>query len=291
MSKKASTTRVCFLLGYPLGHTRSPSMHNAAFAALGLDYRYVPLEVKPEGLSAVFSALRIMENFGGANVTVPHKVAAMELVDGRTEEAERIGAVNTLFWRDRELWGDNTDAQGFLSSLVEDLGFHPRGRRVMVLGAGGAARAVLCALIGAGVEEIYVVNRTVERAQELAQRYGKVKEAPTLVPLGFFDSRFRSALKGCDLLINSTSVGLSRDDPPLFDYDLLPPGIAVCDLIYEPPLTPLLEAARGKGCRILNGLGMLVRQGALSFHLWTGKEPPLEEMRGAVGNSLDRLGA
>jgi len=276
-------TKVCMILGHPLKHTRSPLMHNAAFAALGLDYVYVPLEVKPEGLSAVIQALREMENFGGANVTVPHKVHVMEYLDGKSQDAEAIGAVNTLYKRGGELWGENTDGRGFIASLQEEGEFLPQGKRVMLLGAGGAARAVIQALTWEGAEKIYLVNRTLRKAEELASSSNRETGRSSLVPMGFDDPLFPDRLQECHLLINSTSVGLSGDDSPLFDYRLLPSTLLVYDLIYDPELTPLLRAARQQGCGILNGLAMLVHQGALSFEIWTQRRPPVERMREAVG--------
>jgi shikimate dehydrogenase len=276
-------TKVCMILGHPLKHTRSPLMHNAAFAALGLDYVYIPLEVKPEGLSAVIRALREMQNFGGANVTVPHKVHVMEHLDGRSQDAEAIGAVNTLYKRGGELWGENTDGRGFIASLREEVDFLPQGKRVMLLGAGGAARAVIQALVWEGAEKIYLVNRTLRKAEELASSLNRETGRSFLVPMGFDDPLFPDRLQECHLLVNSTSVGLSRDDPPLFDYRLLPSTLLVYDVIYDPELTPLLRAARQQGCGILNGLGMLVHQGALSFEIWTQRHPPVEKMREAVG--------
>ncbi|MDH7499090.1 MAG: shikimate dehydrogenase, partial [candidate division NC10 bacterium] len=187
-------TKVCFLLGYPLGHSRSPLMHNAAFAALGLDYVYVPLEVRGENLSALLFALRGMENFGGANVTVPHKIRAMDYLDGVSEEAHQAGAVNTLYRKGAEIWGENTDGRGFLASLREEVGFDPRGRRVMVLGAGGAARAVVQALVQGRAEGIYLVNRTEKRAQELASLWKGKPDLPSLSPMGFSDPLFPQCL-------------------------------------------------------------------------------------------------
>jgi len=276
-------TRVCFLLGYPLGHSRSPLMHNAAFATLGMDYVYVPVEVKGERLSAIIAAFRAMENFGGANVTVPHKIQVMEYLDGWSQEAEQIGAVNTLVKKGVELWGENTDAKGFLASLREEVGFDPRGKRVMLLGAGGAARAVLQALVHQGAERIDLVNRTLKRARELASLWDGMPDLPSLNPMGFSDPLFLQRLRESHLLVNSTSVGLSPRDPPLFDYRLLPSHLLVCDLIYEPAMTALLEAAQKKGCTVLNGLGMLIHQGALSFEIWTGRKAPVKQMRETLG--------
>jgi len=276
------STKVCMILGYPLKHSRSPLMHNAAFAVLGLDYIYIPVEIRPGGLASMVKAIREQENFGGANITVPYKVEVREYLDGWSKEAERIGAVNTLSRRGGKLWGENTDGRGFLTSLREEAGFLPQGKRVMLLGAGGAARAVAQSLVQEGVEKIYLVNRTAEKARQLTSSLSGRAESGSVMPMSFADPPFGDALQGCHLLINSTSVGLGRDDPPLFDYHLLPSMLLVYDLIYDPPLTPLLRAAQERGCAVLNGLGMLVHQGALSFEIWTGRRAPVEAMREAV---------
>lgn len=279
------STKVCMILGHPVKHSRSPLMHNAAFAALGIDYIYIPVEVRPPSLGSMIKAMRGMENFGGANITVPHKIEVMKYLDGWSDEADQIGAVNTLHKKGDGLWGDNTDGRGFCASIQEEIGFYPKGKRVMILGAGGSARAVAQSLIREGTSEIYLVNRTLERAHQLTSSLiglmrSQVRQS--VKPLDFSHPAFRDILQGCHLLVNSTSVGLSESDPPLFDYHLLPSTITVYDLIYEPPLTPLLRAGREKGCQVVNGLSMLVHQGAISFEIWTGQRPPLEAMREAA---------
>jgi shikimate dehydrogenase len=276
------STKICMILGYPLKHTRSPVMHNAAFTALGLDYIYIPLEVKPKGLSALIQTFREMENFGGANVTVPYKVQVMQYLDGWSQEAEAIGAVNTLYKKGKELRGENTDGRGFLASLREEAGFEPRGKQVMLLGAGGAARALAQALVREGATRIYLVNRTLQKAEELASSLNGKTGRSSVAAIGFEDPLFPHRLQECRLLVNATSVGLCSEDPPLFDYRLLSSMMLVYDLIYDPDLTPLLRAAQERGCRVLNGLGMLVFQGALSFEIWTQRRPPVEKMREAV---------
>jgi len=288
------STKVCWILGYPLKHSLSPLMHNAAFSVLGMDYVYVPFEVSPGGLASAIEALRRMENFVGANVTVPHKIQAMKYLDGWDFEAEQIGAVNTLFKKEGRLWGGNTDGRGFLASLQEEADFDPEGKQIMLLGAGGAARAVAQTLIQEKVDRIYLVNRTVEKAHQLVSLWEEIPGIQALVPMGFSDPLFPGRLQESHLLVNSTSVGLSGEDPFLFDYRLLPKDLVVCDLIYDPNPTPLLKAAQERGCPTLSGLGMLIYQGALSFEIWTGRPAPVKEMRRAVemkcDNLLDRAG-
>jgi shikimate dehydrogenase len=257
------------VLGFPVAHSRSPDMHNAAFRALGLDWRYVKLPVPPPLFPETVRALP-GSGFRGANVTIPHKHAAFELADERSPSAEAIGAANTLTFLDGgTIEAHNTDAPGFLAALGED---DARGLRAMVLGAGGAARAVAWALQQSGAAEVAVWNRTPERARALADDLG-------------VSCVLRPAT--CDLLVNATSVGL---EPRLNEAETLealqldqldPPRIAV-DLVYGNAPTPLLEWARRGGSRTVDGLEVLVRQGALSFERWTGLEAPVEVMRAAA---------
>jgi shikimate dehydrogenase len=259
------------VLGFPVGHSRSPLMHNAAFRALGLDWRYVKLPVPPPLFADTVRALP-GSGFRGANVTIPHKLAALELADERTPAAAAIGAANTLtFEEGGVIEADNTDAPGFLAALGEDA----RGLRALVLGAGGAGRAVAWALREAGAAEGNVWNRTPERARALAEELG-VERA--LRP------------PACDLLVNATSVGLEprldeAETLEALQLDQLDPPPIVCDLVYGSEPTPLLAWAARAGSRTVGGLEVLVRQGALSFERWTGVRAPLEVMRRAAVSS------
>lgn len=273
------------IFGDPIEHSLSPAMQNAALKAAGIDGLYIPWRVKAAGLSTAFESLRGMENFGGANVTLPHKEQAASLVDDVSSDAASVGAVNTLVSRGGRLLGANTDGQGFLRSLQEDGGFVPRGRRAVILGAGGAARAVAWSLAEAGVAELLIVNRTVERAESLAGLVSRGTGAPA-AGLGTGDPRISEGITDCALLVNATSVGLRPSDPAPIDPALLRPGVLVYDLIYRPRETALLRAARARGCQVLGGLGMLLYQGALAFELWTGRKPSLEAMRSALHQAL-----
>jgi shikimate dehydrogenase len=256
------------VLGWPVGHSRSPAIQNAAFREAGLDWRYVKLPLAPELFDETVRALP-MSGYRGANVTIPHKHAALALADERSAAAAAIGAANTLlFSEEGKVQADNTDAPGFLAALDED----PAGMRALVLGAGGAGRAVAWALREAGAAEVAVWNRTPERAAALADELGV---------------RHAERPGACDLLVNATSVGL---DPPLRGDEALhalgldgadPPPVVV-DLVYSDEPTALLEWARRGGSRTVDGLEVLVRQGALSFERWTGREAPLETMRDAA---------
>lgn len=256
-------------------------MHNAAFAALGLKAHYEALDVPPTELGKAVADLRRAEVLG-ANVTVPHKLAVMPHLDDLSPEAEAIGAVNTVIHEDGHLLGHNTDAEGFLRAL-EAAGFDPAGKRAVVLGAGGAARAVVYGLLGAG-SSVHIHNRTVRKAQALASafRHGEAE------PLA--KDELMRAVRGCDLLVNTTSVGMETggrdpDVSPLLG-DTLPERGLVCDIIYKPAETRLLRSAAAAGLDTQNGLPMLVYQGAASFERWTGRAPDVGVMFGAARASL-----
>jgi shikimate dehydrogenase len=259
------------VLGWPVGHSRSPLMHNAAFERLGMDdWRYVKLPVAPELFDETVRALP-GSGYRGANVTIPHKQAALALADTRTAAAEAIGAANSLTFEHGAIEADNTDAPGFLGALGED----PRGMRALVLGAGGAGRAVAWALREAGAE-VTVWNRAPERARTLAD------------DLGVTTCHLPPAT--CDLLVNATSVGLAPrlDEAQTLEALTLTsvdPPPTVVDLVYGTDPTPLLEWAARRGARTVDGLEVLVRQGALSFERWTGREAPLDVMRAAAASS------
>jgi shikimate dehydrogenase len=248
------------VLGFPVAHSRSPAMMNAAFKALGLEgWRYVKLPVAPARLEEIVRALP-GSGYRGANVTIPHKLAAHALCDEQGEAAAAIGAVNTLtFTPEGAIRGDNTDAPGLLDALGE-----PAPRSALVLGAGGAARAAVWALREAGAE-VTVWNRTPERARALAEDL-RVSHAERPGPV--------------ELLVNATSVGLRQGD----SLDGLPlvEAPVVADLVYGEEPTPLVRWAAARGARTIDGLELLVRQGALSFELWTGRPAPVRIMRGAV---------
>jgi len=279
------TTRLCFILGRPIAHTLSPTMHNAAFAALALPYVYLPWAVPPEGLGAAAAAFRTMENFAGANVTVPHKEAIRVHLDALSPEAEGIGAVNTVIPRDGRLLGHNTDGVGFIASLREG-GTDPRGARVLLLGAGGGAKGVAYALAAEGAAEITVANRSPERAEALVGALSARFPRCQFLALPLQAPGVAEAVKSADVLINATSVGLAPGETLPLDLGGLRPTTLVCDLIYRPLETAFLEAARGKGCRVLNGLGMLLHQGAAGFRLFTGVDAPLDAMRAALARGL-----
>ncbi|MEW6750956.1 MAG: shikimate dehydrogenase [Candidatus Latescibacterota bacterium] len=269
-------TRVLGVIAHPVAHTSSPAMHNAALAALGLDYVYVPFHVAPQNLPAAVAGMRALE-VAGLNVTVPHKQAVIPLLDQVSEEARAIGAVNTIAWRDGRLWGDNTDAYGVLQSLAHDGGLAELPPRVVLLGAGGAARAVLYALLQRPeVEEVLLLNRTLGRAQILARDLGGGRR----VRAAQLGEEAAAQVARAGLLINATSAGMhpQEDESPVQDPSCLQPGMVVLDIVYRPLRTRLMAQAQARGARAANGLGMLAYQGARSFEIWTGQCPPVEVM-------------
>ncbi len=279
--KITGKTSVYGIFGYPVKHSLSPLMQNAAFEEVGVDAVYVPFEVEPENLKEAVNGVRAL-GVKGLNVTVPHKERIIEHLDYLSEEAELLGAVNTVKNENGELTGYNTDAEGFLRSLVEE-GVELEGKKALMFGAGGAGRAVGYALLKGGVSFLYVVNRNFQRAREVGELLGK-RGNVLVFPLK--ESTVETLLKEVDMIVNTTSVGMKPDDPHLFDYSKIPEGVTVVDIIYNPPETPLLKAAKEKGCKAVNGLGMLVYQGAVAFEIWTGKKAPVETMREVLEREL-----
>lgn len=284
-SSITANTKLVGLLGWPVSHSVSPLMHNAAFATLGLDWRYVPLPVDPQRPDAVRRAVLGLPALGmvGANVTVPHKQAVMPFVDRLLPAAQAIGAVNTLVVEpDGSLTGDNTDAGGFVADLAEH-GVKPAGCRVLLLGAGGSARAVAYGLAFAGVQSIAVVNRTLAAAEALAARLQPLFPDCALAA-GFLPDDVAQIAPTADLIINCTSLGMTpnSETTPWPAGISFRPGQVVYDLVYNPPQTVLLRQATEDGAQAIGGLGMLVWQGALAFERWTGRPAPVDAMRGAA---------
>ena len=272
------TTRLVGIFGYPVEHSSSPLMHNAAFLHLGLDYVYVPFAVRPDNLQNAVEALRAL-NIAGANVTIPHKETIIPFLDEVGREVSLIGAVNTVKVEEGQLKGFNTDARGFLESLRENE-IEPQCMRALVIGAGGASRAIVYALVKAGVSELTIANRTLARAEALASKLAAAFEGKSIKCVEL--SALVTEAEAADLIVNTTSVGMKTDDPPLFDPCVITSDHRVVDIIYNPAETPLLRQARLRGAVTVNGMGMLVNQGAVSFELWTGIAPPRPLMRQAL---------
>jgi shikimate dehydrogenase len=291
----SASTRYCAVLGHPIRHSASPAMQNAGLAALGLDWRYLAFDVHPDNLRAAISGAKVMK-FIGLNLTVPHKLFAVSMVDVLDESAKAWGAVNTIRFEARDAHGHwlsvarvteeshgawrtvgfNTDADAIALALQEDLGFRTAGAKVLLLGAGGAGHTAALKLAAEGAAELFLVNRTQAKAEELVRdlqrRFPQVKAG-----VGYPDA-------GVDLVLNATTLGLKVDDPLPLDssrYQLKRAG-AVYDMIYRPVETALLRAARAAGCRTANGLGMLLHQGARALEIWSGQPAPVAAMRRAL---------
>jgi len=260
-------------------------MHNAAFAALGLNWRYLAFEVRPNNLAAAIAGARAMQ-FAGLNLTVPHKLLALELVDVLDESAKTWGAVNTIHFKPAGAGGElravgyNTDADAIASALREDLGLELGGAKVLLLGAGGAGRTAALRLAAGGVEELFLVNRTRSKADEIASEIKK--RFPAVRTVAAYPQT------AVDLVVNATSLGLKPGDPSPLDQKqfLLHQSRAVYDMIYNPAETALLQSAKAAGCRAANGLGMLLHQGAKAFEIWTGQTAPLDVMRRALEQNI-----
>ncbi len=276
-------TKLVGLLGYPLAHSKSPAMQNRAFQSMGLNFLYLPVEVEQEGLPDVINGMKKM-NFAGFNVTIPHKIRVLEFMDELDYLAGVIGAVNTAVIEKGRIKGYNTDGQGFIRSMEEGAGLTVRGKRVFVLGSGGAARAITMTLAAHGVDRIYICNRRREKAEALSSEINaKIKDCSAAV--AFEPKTMEGMLKNIDILINTTSVGMHphRHQTPM-DAGLVDSSTVVCDIVYNPAQTRFLEEAAQRGCKTVNGLGMLVNQGAEAFRLWTGQRPPIEEMYKALSS-------
>jgi shikimate dehydrogenase len=292
-----AATRLCAVYGSPIAHSASPSMHNAAFAALGLDWRYLAFEVDPKNLRDAIAGAKVM-GFAGLNLTVPHKLLAVDMMDALDESAKVWGAVNTIrFERSADVppakssggtgetpalrsTGFNTDADAIVTALREAFVVELRGAKVLLLGAGGAGRTAALKLASEKVTELFLVNRTKSKAEEIANEVNKRFPAVKIM-VGYPKANV-------DLILNATSLGLKSGDASPLDERQFPlnQARAVYDMIYRPAETRLLAAAKAAGCQTANGLGMLLHQGAKAFEIWTGKTAPLDVMRRALEQNI-----
>ena len=270
--------------GDPIAENPTGVMQEAGFHAAGLDWRYLTLQVKAGDLAAAVAGARAI-GMRGFNLTIPHKVAVIEHLDGLSKEAETIGAVNTVCIENGRLTGENTDGKGFLRGVRKDAGVDPSGKRVVMLGAGGAARAVAAELLLAGVRDLLLVNRSTERGEQMTADL----RASTGKDIRFERWQGTYAVPpDVDLFVTATSIGLYPDVDAMPDVDLgaAAPGTLVCDVVFNPPETPLLRAARERALPTLDGLSMLVYQGVIAFQMWTGQEPDAEAMKAALSEAL-----
>ncbi len=273
------------VIGYPIAHSLSPAMQNAALRAAGLDYVYIAMPVAPDCLKDAVNGLRSL-GFRGFNVTIPHKTAIIPLLDEIDEDASLIGAVNTVVREGDRLIGHNTDVSGFIGAL-RDKGFSPRGKRAVLLGAGGAARAVVRGLLKEGVSSLAIGVRNPARAQELVRQFSG---ASAIAAFDWQSDSFRQEMAAVDLLVNTTPLGMFprvEESPPV-DWAGMRRDAFVYDIIYTPEETRFLRAAAEHGCPVLNGVPMLVGQGAAAFRLWTGQAADQAVMRQALREALGR---
>jgi shikimate dehydrogenase len=271
------------VFGHPVAENPTVVMHEAAFKALDLNWRYLTIEVLPENLENAMKGLRAF-NMRGINLTIPHKVEAIKYLDEVSQAAGLMGAVNTVVRIGNKLKGENTDGKGFMRSLTVDSKVDPKGKNVVVLGAGGAARAIAVELALAGAGHITIVNRSESRGQILTDLLNSKTSAKT--DLQIWNGNY-TVPSDTDIFINATSIGLfpNVNDKPEIDYRSISPNMLVCDVIIA-PLTPFLAEAEKRGAKILDGLGMLVYQGAIGFKIWTGIEAPVAVMHKALSKAF-----
>ena len=277
--------RIYGLIGYPVRHSLSPLMHNAAFRALEIDAEYKLFELKPQDLEAFFKSLP-KENIYGLNVTIPHKEKVLPFLDDISSEAELIGAVNTIRVSHSRLEGFNTDGDGFLRHLKEDLRFVPAGKIIAIIGAGGAARAVSVYLSKYNPKAVTIYDIDKTKTLDLVSH---LKENFKRIEFKAVNSPDELNIQTPDLLVNATPVGMKESDPCLVDEKIMHQDLLVYDLIYNPEETKLIKLAQQRGARTANGLGMLLYQGARSFELWTGRPAPVEIMRQALEGAVEKL--
>ena len=258
-----------FVAGHPIGHSRSPLIHGEWLTRYGIDGVYSAIDVAPQDFPALLVDIRAGKWTGG-NVTIPHKEAAFERVDNLDEAARAIGAVNTLWIENDKLIGGNTDAYGFAANLDQRLSGWRDGDNALVLGAGGASRAIIHALLEAGYERIAIVNRTVERAEQLAARFGE-----KLVADGWESAE--TLISSANLIVNTTSLGMTGQPPLELDLGAAPTGAMATDIVYVPLETPFLKSAAAAGLKTCDGLGMLLHQAAPGFARWFGRFPEVDE--------------
>ena len=282
MQRISGKTKLVALLGDPVELSLSPQMHNHAFEYLGLNYAYLSLNVKEDQLPEAIAGMRAL-NAHGFNVTMPHKENVIQFLDEVVEEARWIGSVNTVLNDNGRLIGYNTDGKGYIRSLQEE-GISIRGKKVVMAGAGGAARSIVTQLAIEGVQEIVLLNRSLEKAEAICDIVRRNISVCKTTALTLEETNLRLALEKSDIFINATPLGMDpyQDQCIISTPDMLHPDLVVSDLIYKPKKTKLLEMAEQIGCRTMNGLGMLIWQGALAFEIWTKSEMPVDHVKKVV---------
>lgn len=276
-----SLQEIVCCMGQPVAGNPTQYMMEKAFAAAGLDWRYLTLEIGPDELPDAVRGMRVM-GFRGGNFTIPHKIAVIEHLDGLSKAAQLMGAVNCIYRNDQQFIGENTDGKGFVQSLREVV--DPSGKKVVILGAGGAARAISVEVALSGVADITIVNRTAQRGQELVDLLNNSLKIPSR--LDAWENDYQVS-EGTDIVINATSIGLNDPEARIpLETQSLQKNMVVADVVFNPPQTRLLRDAGERGCTTLDGLGMLVNQGVISFNIWTGVDPDAQVMRDALEEFL-----
>lgn len=277
----SAVPKLLAVIGDPISHSLSPVMHQAAIDAAGLNYLYIACHVTPRKLATFVQTVRSERSLAGFNVTLPHKEKIIRHLDGITDVARAIGAVNTVYWKQDKLWGTNTDSLGFQQALLA-LKQPYKGKAACVFGAGGASRAIVYALEEFGFSRIILVNRTVKKARALAHAFASYfpKSHVDVLPWEF--SVLQNVFSEIDYFINTTSIGLSGDSFPRLPFKVAKPSAVACDIIYRPARTPFLQLAHRHGLRCQNGMPMFIGQGAMAFKLWTGKSPDVQIMEEAL---------
>lgn len=278
-------SKIYGLIGYPVKHSLSPAMHNAAFSYLKTDAEYKLFSLRQEELGDFLKNLK-QNNIYGLNVTIPYKEAVIPFLDILSDETRLIGAVNTIRVSGDRLEGFNTDGEGFLRHLRQDLRFNPEGKIIAILGAGGAAKAISVYLAKVKAKKIAIYDIDKRKSTALVEH---LKENFNNIEFKYTNSTKDLNIQNCDLLVNATPIGMKEKDPCLIDEKFIHRDLLVYDLIYNPKETKLLLRARKVGAKITNGLGMLLYQGILSFKIWTGQDAPLEIMRQALNQALNKL--
>lgn len=280
-------TKLVGLFGYPVEHSFSPLMHNGAFQHLGLNYAYFPFPVAPENLKKAVEGVKAL-GLEGVNVTIPHKETIMEYLDEISPAARLIGAVNTIHHKGGKLIGYNTDGPGFIKSLEAETEIKVKGKKILLVGAGGAARAVAIQSALEGAEKIILVNRDLVRAEGIADSINRSGENCEVEIYALDNKAWKEKISEMDILVDSSPVGMypNTDVPPVLEPEFLTSNLLVCDLVYNPMETVLLKAAKERGAKTWGGLGMLIYQGALAFEIWTGQKAPTEVMQKEVMNYL-----
>ncbi len=273
------TTGLTGLIGYPLKHSLSPNMHNSAFRKLGLDLVYLAFEIEDGGLEDGLNAMRIF-NVKGFNVTMPHKQKVIQLLDDISDDAKIIESINTVKNENGELIGYNTDGRG-LAKALDEAGIDYKGKKIVILGAGGAARAVAIQLAFDRAAEIVMANRTPSKAEEIMNTINEKIPTSKGKAIGMDEEVIKEELKDASILINCTSIGMKNtiDQSPINNIDTFHKDLFVVDIIYDPLKTKLMSIAEEAGCKTMNGIDMLIYQGALAFNIWTGEDMPIEYIK------------